>query len=180
MRTIAMIVVLLAVVCILQAAPNLKATHQSLAAYYGDRADLAKAEHSYVSQNGQLYSVMHNEKTMSFYTEFANGKKFYVVAQFEKVAEGQMTVAYRYNVNSGARAAAFNFKVEYQMSERGNTYKIIPSEDTRGWDKACWICLLNCVGSGTGCGICIAAPTCWGTWGAGCVLCIAPCTAALV
>jgi len=179
MKILATVLVLLSVVCMLQAAPNLKSTHQALATYYGDRADLENSEHAYVSQDGQMYSVLYNKNTMSFYTELANGKKFYVVAQFEKVADDQMTVAYRYNINNGERTAAFDFKVEYQMSDMSRSYKIVPGELTRGWTKECWVCLLKCVGTGTGCGICIAAPTCWGTWGVGCLACVAPCAGAV-
>lgn len=179
MKTLATILVLFAIVGMLQATPNLKAVHQSLTNYYGDREALQNAEHSYVSQDGQLYSVFYSQKTMSFYTEMANGQKFYVVANFDKATEEQLVIDYRFNVNNGQRAAAFNFKVEYQLSEMSRSIKVIPSEDTRGWNKACWQCLLGCLGSGTSCGACIAAPTCWGTWGAGCLLCIPPCAGAI-
>ncbi len=179
MKILMTFLVLFIVVCSLQAVPNLKAIHQTLTTYYGDRADLQNAEHVYVTQDNQLYSVFYNQKTMSFYTEMPNGQKFYVVAEFEKNSEEQVTIAYRYHINSDQRSTALNFKVEYLNTSTSRSYKILPTDENRGWGKPCWECLLNCLGTGTSCGLCIASPSCWGTWGAGCLLCIPSCASAL-
>ena len=162
-----------------QQAEQLKALHEKMIVYYGERLDTRGAMHRFHNVDNQLYSIFLAEKQMSYCTQI-NNKNLYVSSRFEKQSEQKMTVHYTYRLSDGDRNKSFRYRVEYENTPSSSGSRMVfDEEDARGWGKECFKCLLRCVGTGTACGICIAAPTCWGTWGAGCMACIPACAGAV-
>ena len=162
-----------------QQAEQLKALHEKMIVYHGDRLDTRGAMHRFHNVDNRLYSIFMVQKEMSYCTQIGD-KTLYVTSLFEKQSDEKMIVHYTYRMNAGDRSKSLRYRVEYEQTPSSNGSRMVFEEDdARGWGKECFKCLLKCVGTGTGCGLCIAAPTCWGTWGVGCLACIGPCTAAL-